>query len=129
MKILEQALKKEREHTEEKIAQAVQQALMREWGAIVSKQERPAASPNVVRSSLGGRRSTCASTVVLGVDSITYAVDLITARTLCELHIGARNIIIKVASCVAYPHGSHEHLHGRPILEGYTVVEVDKEVH
>ena len=29
---------------------------------------------------------------------------------------------------MAYPRGSHEHLHGRPIPEGYAAVKVDKEV-
>ena len=101
---------------------------MRERGAIVSEQERPPASPNVARSSLCGRQNSCASTGVPGADSITYAMDLITARTLCELHIGARNITVKVVSGVAYPRGSHEHLHGQPIPKGYTMVEVDEAV-
>ena len=29
---------------------------------------------------------------------------------------------------MAYPRGSHEHLHGRPIPEGYATVEVDETV-
>ena len=41
-------------------------------------------------------------------------------------YICARNITIKVASSVAYTHGSHEQLHRHPILGGYTVVEVDE---
>ena len=101
---------------------------MHQWGAIVSEQERPKASPDGARSSPGGRRSSCASTGVSGAESITYPVDLITARIPCELHIDARNITIKVASGVAYPRGSHEQLHGCPILEGYDVVEVDEAV-
>ena len=101
---------------------------MREWGAIISEKEWPTSSPNVARSCPGGGRSSCVSTGVPGVDPLTYPVDLITARTPCELHISARNITIKVASGVAYPRGSYEYLHGRPIPEGYTVVEVDEAV-
>ena len=101
---------------------------MRQRGAIVSEQERPTASPNGACSSPGGRRSSCASTGVPGAESITYPVDLITAQTPCELHIGARNITINVASGVAYPRGSNEQLHGCLIPEGYTVVKVDEAV-
>ena len=69
------------------------------------------------------------STGVPGAESITYPVDLIIAWTPCELHIGARNITIKVASGVTYPRGSHEQLHGRLIPEGYAIVEVDEAIY
>ena len=73
--MLEQELRHKREHTDKKIAQAVQQVLMREWGAIITDREQASTSPNVPRSSPDARWSSCASIGIPGPDTITYLVD------------------------------------------------------
>ena len=89
--------------------------------------EQGAPTLQLEQASQGGpshRRSSVASSVMVGDDETSYPVDYITEKTTCELHVPVFNLSMKVADGYAFSIDSTASWLGNAILDGFARVGV-----
>ena len=93
--------------------------------------EQGAPTLQLEQASQGGpshRRSSVASSVMVGDDETSYPVDYITEKTTCELHVPVFNLSTKVADGYAFSIDSTASWLGNAIPDGFARVGVDQVV-
>ena len=93
--------------------------------------EQGAPTLQLEQASQGGpshRRSSVASSVMVGDDETSYPVDYITEKTTCELHVPVFNLSMKAADGYAFSIDSTASWLGNAIPDGFARVGVDQVV-